>query len=57
MPGTKDGPRELNAMLERIYRKKIEEGASKTDANRMAWDAVRKAGWKRSPRKWIKDKP
>jgi len=57
MPQVKDGPAELNRLLEAAYAQCKEyhhgDGAEKTCA-KIAWGAAKKAGWHKKDGKWVK---
>lgn len=60
MPQVKDGPEELNKLLEEVYNQCMEyqrghEKKDQSECARIAWNAAKKAGWKKTRGKWVKE--
>ena len=60
MPQVKNGPKELNELLESVYAQCMEYQRehgkkSKEDCARIAWHAAKRAGWKKKGEEWVKE--
>lgn len=55
MPQVKDGPAELNRLLESVYAGCIAEGGSEGRCSATSWSAARQAGWSKNREgNWVK---
>lgn len=55
MPQVKDGPKELNALLESVYSDCMSSNNNEALCSKEAWSAARNAGWRKGKDgKWRK---
>lgn len=54
-PQVKGGPSGLNSLLEKVFKNCMKDKNNETSCSKIAWDAAKKAGWRKGPdEKWHK---